>query len=83
MLAFSMFQNMDRALWRKLLGVAEDNFVRVKHRPRQGYIGFITLDLLTHLYATYIVITNADCLANKKRFHKAYAPTDPIKIVWR
>ena len=32
-LAFNMFQNVDRALRQQLMGAAEYNFVRVKHRP--------------------------------------------------
>ena len=48
-----------------------------------GYIGSSTMDLLTHLYTAYAMITNTDWLTNSKRFRKAYAPTNPIKFVWR
>ena len=41
------------------------------------------MDLITHLYVTYADITNADWLANDKRFQEAYAPTDPIEVVWK
>ena len=73
---------MERALRQQLLGAAKDNSVWVKHRPHQGYSGSSMLDLFTHLYKTYTVITNADWIVNNKLFHKAYAPTDPIKVVW-
>ena len=46
-----------------------------------GYSGSTTLDMITHFYATYAVITNSDWITNNKRFYKAYAPTDPIKVV--
>ena len=82
-LAFNTFQNMDLALWQHLLGAVEDNIFRVKHRPNQWYSGSSTLDLLTHLYETYVVSTNAAWLTNNKHFCEAYAPTDPIKVVWR
>ena len=49
-LAFNTFWNVDCALHQKLMGAVEDNFVRVKHRPHQGYSVSSTLDLLTHLY---------------------------------
>ena len=41
------------------------------------------LDPLTQIYETYAVISNTYWLANGKSFHKAYTPTEPIKIVWR
>ena len=47
------------------------------HKPHRGYSRFSTLDLLTHLYATYAVIFNADWLENNKRFHKPYSPSVP------
>ena len=73
---------MYRAFRQQLLGAVEDNFFCVLHRPHLGYSIYITLDLLTHLYMTYAVITNADWIANNKRFCKAYAPTNPIEVVW-
>ena len=57
--------------------------MRVKNKPHQGYSGSSTLDMLTHLYETYAVISNSDWLANDKQFREAYAPTVPIKFVWR
>ena len=61
----------------------EDTLLRVKHKPHRGYSGSSTLYLLTHLYKTYSVISNADWLANDKRFCEAYAPTFPIEVAWR
>ena len=78
-----MFQNLDRALQKQLLGAVKDNFVWFKHRPQEGYSRSSTLDLLTHFYDTYALIYNTDWLVNNKRFCKAYTPTDPIKIGWR
>ena len=60
------------------MGAVKDNFVRLKHRPHQGYSGSSTLDLLTHLYKTYAVISNIEWLTNDKRFREAYTPTNPI-----
>ena len=82
-LAFNTFNNAECALCQKLLDAIEDTFVRVKHKPHRGYSGFSTLDLLTQLYETYAVISNADWLTNDKRFRKAYAPTVTIKVAWR
>ena len=73
---------MDRALWQQIMGAVKDNFARVNHRPCQWYSVSSTLYLLTHIYDTYAVITNADWLENDKRFREAYAPTDPIEVVW-
>ena len=41
------------------------------------------LDLMTHLYATYTVISNANWLKNGRRFRKPYSPAVPIKVAWR
>ena len=41
------------------------------------------LDLHTHLYTAYIVITNAEWIANNKRFFNVYDPTNPIEVFWR
>ena len=82
-LAFKIFLNVDRALWQQLLGAVRENFVRLKHRTHRGYRVYITLDLLNHLYDTYFIIYNADCLDNEKLFCEEYAPTNPIQVVWR
>ena len=76
--AFNTFHNIECSLRQKLLDAVEDTFVRVKHKPYQWYSGYITLDLLTHLYETYALISSADWLANNKRFHEEYTPTVPI-----
>ena len=41
------------------------------------------LDLLTHLYTAYAIISNVDWLENDKRFRKPYSPSVPIKVAWR
>ena len=80
MLAFNTFLNVDRALRQQLLGSVKDIFLQVKHNPHPGYSGSRTLDLLTHIYETHAVISNADWLANENRFRKPYYTTVPIKV---
>ena len=82
-LAFNTFHNVDRSLRQKLIGAVKDTFMWVKHKPHRGYSGSSTLYLLTHLYKTYSVISNADWLANDKRFCEAYTPAVPIEVAWR
>ena len=82
-LAFKTFNNVDRALCQKLLDAVKNTFLRFKQKPHHGYSGSSTLYLLTHLYETYSVISNADWLANDKRFCEAYSPTVPIEVTWR
>ena len=67
-LAFNTFNNVDSALHQQLLGAVKDIFLRFKYKPHCGYSGSSTLDLLTHLCETYAVISNADWIANDKRF---------------
>ena len=80
---FNTFNNVHREICQKLLGTVKYNFVRVKHRPHRGYSGSSTLDLLTHLYKTYDVISKTDWIANDKRFCEAYVPIVPIEVTWR
>ena len=82
-LAFNTFSNVDPALRQQLLGSVKDMLLQVLHKPHRGYSGSSTLDLLTHLYETYAVISNADWLANDKRFRKIYLPTVPIEVDWQ
>ena len=82
-LAFNTFNNVDCALCQKLIGAVKDTFLRVKHKPHCRYSGSSTLDMLTHLYKTYAIISNADWLVNDKCFHEAYLPTVPIEVSWR
>ena len=55
----------------------------MKHRLNRWYSGSSTLNLLSHLYETYALISNVDWLANDKCFREVYAPTDPIEVVWQ
>ena len=77
---FRTFKNVDHALFQKIMGAIKDNFLRVLHIPHLGYSIFSTLALLTHLSATYSVITNTDWLANYNRFREVYAPLNPLKF---
>ena len=77
-LAFNTFANVDRALRQQIIGAVDDKFLQVLHKPHCGYSGSSTLDLLTHLYATYAVISNADWIENDKRFREPYLPSVPI-----
>ena len=81
--AFNTFLNVDRALRQQLLGSVKDTFLRVLHMPHCRYSGSSTLDMLTHLYKTYTVISNANWLANDKRFRKPYSSTVPTEVAWR
>ena len=82
-LAFNTFAKVNRAMCQQLLGAVDDIFLQVLHKPHYGYSKSSTLDLLTHLYATYAVISNADWLDNDKRFRKPYSPSVPIEVAWR
>ena len=82
-LAFNTFANVDRTLRQQLHGTFNDTFLLFFHKPHRRYSGSSTLDLLTHLYATYAVISNADWLQNNKRFREPYLPSVPINVAWR
>ena len=82
-LYFNTFLNVDRALRHQLLGAVNGMFIQVIHKPHCRYSGSSMLDLLTHLYTMFAIITNADWLENDKRFREPYSPTVPIEVAWR
>ena len=80
--ALDMFQNRDHTLCQQLLGAVKDNLVPVLYRSQLGYIRYTTVDMLIHLYKTYMVITNTNWIENDKRSREAYDPIESIKLVW-
>ena len=50
------------------MGYFKDNLLRFLHSLHLRYSGSTTLDLLIHLYVTYAVIRNDDCIENDKWF---------------
>ena len=82
-LVFNTVNNVYRTLRQQLLSAFKDTFLRFKHKPHRGYSRSNTLELLTHLYETYAVISNTDWLANDKHFRKSYLPTVPIEVAWQ
>ena len=82
-LAFNTFSNVDRALRQQLISAVKDTFLRVLHKPHRRYSRSSLLDMLTHLYETYAVISKSDWLVNDKRFCKPYSPTVLIKVAWQ
>ena len=69
-LDFKTFFNVDRTQIQQLIGGVKYTFLQVKHKPHRGYSRTSMLDLLTHLYDTYAVISNNDWLANDKHFRE-------------
>ena len=59
-LAFNTFNNVDFALRQQLIGAVKDTLLWFKHKPHRGYSISSTLDMLTHFYETYALISNAD-----------------------
>ena len=82
-LGFNTFANVDRELRQQLLGAVDDTFLQVLHKLHRGYSGSSMLDLLTHIYAMYDVISNADWLENDKRFRESYLPAVLIEVAWQ
>ena len=82
-IVFNMFQNIERPLCQQHMVAVKDNLVRVLHMPHQGYSTSCTLNFIAHQYVIYAVIVNANWIANDKRLQEAYAPTNPIEVLWR
>ena len=82
-LTFSTYANVDRALQQQLLVAVDNTLLRVLHKPHRKHSGSSTLHLLTHLYASYSVISNVNWLKNDKRFCETYLSSVPIKVAWQ
>ena len=80
---FQQYDATDRALKQQLLGAVDDMFVSALSDPHVGYANITTLQLLTHLYATYALITDGDLEENKENMGAAYDVNLPIETLFK
>ena len=80
---FQQYDATDRALKQQLLGAVDDMFVSALSDPHVGYANVTTLQLLTHLYATYALITDGDLESNKEAMAATYDVNLPIETLFK
>ena len=73
----------DRALKQQLLGTVYDMNVNVLSDTHVGYANVTTLQLLTHLYSTYVNITDGGLKYNKDAMAAPYDVNLPIETLYK
>ena len=80
---FQQYDATDRALKQQLLGAVDNMFISALADPHVGYANTTTLQILTHLYATYAQITDCDLEDNKETMAAAYDVNLPIETLFK
>ena len=76
---YEKYQDTDTALKTLLLSVCPDLYLEALKQPQIGYGARTTLELLTHLWASYGKIEPSHLWENEKRMKTAWHPTEPIE----
>ena len=60
----------------------DDTYLLPLKNAFTGYSGETTLQLLSQLYAHYLIILATDLSENDKKLREAYNPDNPLKILY-
>lgn len=77
-----VYHSTDKALKKMLLVACLDIYISAIKHPRTGYANITTLQLLTHLWATYGEIKPEDLDANLITMATAWHPSTPIETLF-
>ena len=75
---YSDFVAVGNALKKQLLAAVEDIYICSLKQPYIGYGNVTVLQIITHLYATYVKLSSGDLEDNETRMNTAYDPNLPI-----
>jgi hypothetical protein len=81
-IAFHTYQDTDRAIVRQLLAATDHSYIAALSHPAIGFTNVTALQIMTHLYATYGVISLAEREANLQRMNKTWQPPSPIEALF-
>jgi hypothetical protein len=76
------YQATDQALKQQLLNTIDKAYIRGLRNRHTGYNNVSTMQLLTHLYTTYGVITPIDIEDNNTKMREPFDPTQPIETLF-
>jgi hypothetical protein len=76
---FLVYKDTNNALRSQLIAACPDQYLRPLKHLTLGYSQVTTLQLLTHLWATYGIITRDDLNRNKERMSKQWHPPSSIE----
>ena len=73
-----LVENTELALKSQLIDTFEETFFRRLRNRHTGFFGITYLQMITHLYDSYGLITALDIIENEKRIDKPYDPSEVI-----
>ena len=71
----------DRALKGILIAAVDEAYICSLRDKYIGYANVTTLDMLTHLYATYALITQGALEENDRRMNQDWDPNQPFEVL--
>jgi hypothetical protein len=80
---FQQYHSTDKALRKQLTTACPNLYLSALMHPRTGLANVTTLQMLTHLWATYGEITPDDLDANDKTMSTPWHPTTPIENLYK
>jgi hypothetical protein len=78
---FREYLATDKALKQQVIGAVNPMYIRTLRHRVTGFANATTLQLLSHLYATYGRLSPADLQANDARLRTGYDPNQPIEAL--
>jgi hypothetical protein len=72
----------DKALQQQLINTFDEPYIRGLRNRHTGYNNVSAMQILTHLYTTYGVITPIDIEDNDAKMRAPFDPTQPIELLF-
>ena len=79
LVTFRTYHDMDKALRNQLIAATPECYIEALSSPTLGFAGVTCLQLLTHLWATYGQITQAELDENEARMKAPWSPPTPVE----
>jgi hypothetical protein len=79
---YALFLAVERTLKAQLIAAIDSLYINELRDDTMGFANATTLQLLTHLHATYGEVRSDHLEANAMRLDRLWNPLDPIETVW-
>lgn len=83
LLTFNLYHDTDNLLRSQLIQAVSDEFIYDLHDDFNGYSNVTTLQLLTHLWTNYGVISRKEIEKNLERMNEPWHPTTSIELFFK
>jgi hypothetical protein len=80
---YSLYLSVERNLKSQLTSAVDPLFIDELRDDTMGFANASTLQLLSHLHATYGAVRSDQLEANAMRLDRQWNPSDPIETVWQ